>query len=292
MTVTERSSYCPAWVTPPCLCFVSARRRRSADEFIDLSVVIYRGNSPIAVWPLSVSRSGSGWRFYSGSGSVRSPLFLSELSTRSRKKLCAALYRVVQQLAERLSIDEIHMNQVVVENGLDTWSRLLIDRSTSRFTAPEFFIELSHLDGAITLQTRREIEGGALTLIREVSSEVRRFIIDESDDNWIAEDDKLLFHLIEAESGFLVEKRDGQGDVCFVGVYGYSLSEAELLYYAFCSESVDEKFLSLSERFVADHFGALGVGWYRLHHALPTKAVATNVFLRHHSVVNIADLPT
>ena len=59
----------------------------AVDEHIDMSLIIYHDNRPVAVWPLCIYRSKSVWKIGSNAGQICPPLFVENLTEKSKKIL-------------------------------------------------------------------------------------------------------------------------------------------------------------------------------------------------------------
>ena len=109
-------------------------------EGVNLSIVLYENNKPMGVFPLFVHKNENNWFISSNGNSLVSPLFISDISKKTRKRLEKKILEIVYYIARKLEIKKIHLFEL--STILSEWHLLWLERAGRSFLTHQLAIDL------------------------------------------------------------------------------------------------------------------------------------------------------
>ncbi len=142
--VLESASYSPVAYTRSMVAYQSAYIAEIVDAFVDLSMILYHENKPVAVWPLNMRLSEGAWTCGSNEGAVYPPLFVQGISEKTRKGLINNCLDVLDELCRKTEQHFWKGMESVFTDGAGQWHLKVMERGGKiHRVSHDLFVDLS-----------------------------------------------------------------------------------------------------------------------------------------------------
>lgn len=113
-----------------------------AEEFHNLSLVLFHDSRAVGVWPLAIKKIGGCFSFCSNASNVIAPLFITDLSPKVQKDLAKSCLHFITVVCQELHIKEWWSEHIVYEKGVDAWYSAVIPGGTTNHITTELYVDL------------------------------------------------------------------------------------------------------------------------------------------------------
>lgn len=100
------------------------------NQYYNLSMVIYDGKHPIAIWPLCVFLENNKWKIGSNGGQVLEPILKEGYGNKKfNRKILKKCFMVLQDICSELGISSWKTRCTVMTAGIGLWEKFLLENS-------------------------------------------------------------------------------------------------------------------------------------------------------------------
>ena len=135
--------------------YQSAYIKEVSEEYSNLSMIIYDGKEPVAVWPLCIYRSNSKWFVGSNEGAVIPPLFIDSCNEKKMKLITHSCFKALSNLCAIYGLDYWEGNQAIREEGLGFWHRSVMEKGKIKNIRHILYVDLSMDNSVIKANFRK-----------------------------------------------------------------------------------------------------------------------------------------
>lgn len=130
------------------------------DLWLDASIIIYWNNTPVALWPLHLSKQNSEIKISSSGGLLLAPVFISDINEKSEKKIVKACYEALVKICNKFEIPKVVTAQSYMEKlGYTEWQSQLLRSDAAFSVRHELYIDLSRPIDQIKSNFRKSYKG-------------------------------------------------------------------------------------------------------------------------------------
>lgn len=109
----------------------------------DFSLIVYENDLPIAIWPLMIRDAGDRKEFTSGSGSLFSPLYTSNVNKKMERNINSACFTACRAIARNLQILEWRSESYFAdEQGVQEWDLNCIKEDAKLSVEYHWYLDL------------------------------------------------------------------------------------------------------------------------------------------------------
>lgn len=257
-----------------------AYHRGGDREWLDISVVLYRENKPVGVWPLAISLSEEPATISSYGMPVLPPLFASDLSVKTSKTLIRNSLNFLDSLCSYYEIDKWESAESFdgrIEPGVSDWHKQSMQLGASASLEHELYIDLSQGMPAFKKGLRKSYKS-------LLSSGSRlwnvNMMVDDEPDTW--EEFRLLHLAVAGKStrsleswglqhkaigsgqAMLVYLEDAQGKMVGGGYFNFSRDEALYSVGAYDRSLFDKPLGHVVQFRAIEEMMARKLKWYKI----------------------------
>jgi FemAB family protein len=317
--VLIETNYAPVSYTLDMVLYQLSYVNHQITKTIDLSMVIYHENRPVAVWPLHLLRLKSSLELRSNEGHVLPPLFISGLGERIFKVLMARIFELIWKLCKEFNIQTYHGAESFCGHyGASPWHCQLMQYGAQVKISHELYVDLSQGISEIKANFRKSYKsllnsglkvwsidklyrekGSVFNEFRELHKQVAGRVT-RHDDTW--ERQELAIH---KGAAFLIFLRSTTGRMVGGGLFSISPSEGNYAVGAYDRTLFENPLGHLVQMRAIEEMKSLGLKWYKigerpypgdspaptqkeLNIAYFKEGFATHVFLRRHTELKVS----
>lgn len=157
--IEEQSVYLPTEYSYNAVLYQNMYFSERLPDYIDGSIILYHGGIPIGIWPICFYKSDNQENICIGSEGVQLlPPFILESygNTETKRKLLEKCFQAITKFCLIYFIKEINCQTIIMENGLELWTRKLLEHGAFiNGVRAESFLNLSLSEDEILNRIRR-----------------------------------------------------------------------------------------------------------------------------------------
>lgn len=278
--LAEHLSYVPSSYSNASVSYQLAYQIGAGGEWVDLSAILCKGGSMLAILPLSISKKDGDARVSSHGLPVLQPLFSDGVAPRLRKT-CVKLYLdVLQNLARLAGCPHWISEEILIETAkLSEWHVASMQRGARATLHHELFVDLKLPLEEIKAHTRRSYRNLINVGLREWSSEVWY----GSQCNWSQWEEFRRLHLqvagkmtralstweqqfeaVKSKQSLVVALRDAGDKLVGAALFALTQYEASYSVGAYNRLLFDKPVGHVAQFIAIQEFQRLGLSWYRI----------------------------
>jgi len=117
---------------------------KNGSVIVDISILLYNDNVPCGFWPISISRDISGISLSTFGDPVSPPIFISNLSHKSSKRITRLCIEALFNFIEKNKVDgAIDYSSDNIHHELGEWHKTLMNKGAELIVQHELFVDLS-----------------------------------------------------------------------------------------------------------------------------------------------------
>ncbi len=151
-----RENYIPLQYKPSFLDYQEEYFRNVYDFYKDISVVLYRGGSPVGIWPVCVYIKDNRLCIGTAGTALMPPLLIKRLKAESQRAILEKCIGVLCEILNENDGEELYLTETVLDQGCSQWVRKLMEHgAVVTDTRWQAFVDLSLSQEEIQSRIRR-----------------------------------------------------------------------------------------------------------------------------------------